>query len=271
MNKLIVALLLMITFASRAQEKKWSVDPKYKFYYKETSVETEDYKIYIEDALSTDSYAKIKVRIFNKTNDYLLFKPTDLIFTINGSEIPGSDKQLIIFPNDEGTKVVDVKNKGNQVEKYSIAIKNMYKISANTPPIQTEDFSIPTAKNNFITGNFKCNVKSAAVKTDKSLIKFVCLYEGDNIGILTPGKAVAIMPKGQENPNVNRNKGTLLEKGKQDDFIVEIKELKDAGDMQTNPFKIKWNDTFKESKSEIISGVKCNLEFDQAKTVDKNK
>lgn len=271
MKKIIIALFVIFSITCHSQEKKWNVDPKYKIFYKETSFETDDYKIYIEDAVSTDAFAKIKIRIFNKTNDYLLFKPSDLVFTINGNDVQGTDKQLIIFPNDEGTKVVDIKNKGSQVEKYSIAIKNLFKVAANTPIPVTEDFHIPTAKNNFSAGNFNCNAKSAAVKTDKSLIKFVCIYEGDGIGILTPGKAVAIMPKGQENPNYNRNKGTLLEKGKQDDFIIELKELKGGGDMQTQPFKIKWNDTFKESKAEPISGAKFTLEFDSAKTSERNK
>lgn len=275
MNKfkqLIFVALLNITFDQLpAQNQIQNVDAGYKIFYKETSIETDDYKIYIEDAMSVDAWTKFKVRVFNKTNDYIIFDPADVIFKINGKEIPGNDKPLYVMPNDEATKVIDAKNKGSQVYTYSVEIKQMFKASASVAPLKTEDFNIPITKNEFQTGNFKCTAKSAAIKTDKSLLKFLCVYQGDAIGILTPIRAVAEMPGKQEIANTNRNKGTLLEKNKQDDFLIELKEVKGAGDMQKDHFFIKWNDTFKESKKEVIPGGKFTLEFDQPKTAERNK
>jgi len=263
--------LLLLSLVNFAQDKKKNIDPKYAFCYKATSLETDDYKIYIEDAVNENAYAKFKIRIFNKTNDYLIFKPSDAIFKIGSQEISGKDKQILILPNEEGWRVIDVKGGGLQEEKYIVDIKNMYKVSANSPSIKVEDFKLPASKNEVDAGNFKCTLKKADLKTDKSTLKFECTYTGDGIGILAPNKCIAIMPKGQENANANRNKGTLFEKGKRDDFVVEFKELKGGGDMQKNPFKLVWGETFKESKIEPIPGGKINMELDQAKTTERNQ
>lgn len=270
MRNFITALFLLSSFAIFSQTRL-AVDAGYKVYYQQASFETDDYKIYIEDGISTEAWAKCKIRIFNKTNDFLIFKPTDLTFKIGDNVLPGMDKQVIVFPNDEATRVVDVKNKNSQYDKITIEIKNLYRVPANTPVIKTEDFNIPPTVKEFKTGDFTCTLKSAAIKTDKTLLKFVCAYEGDNIGILMPSQIVAQMPNKQENPNNNRNKGNLLEKGKSDDFFVEFKELKGAGDMQREPFKLIWNGTFKESKSEVIGGGKATIEVDNVKSAEKNK
>jgi hypothetical protein len=79
------------------------------------------------------------------------------------------------------------------------------------------------------------------------------------------------MPKGQENVNTNRNKGMLLEKGKSDDFLVDIREIAGSGDMQKDSWKLKWNETFRESKEVIIPGGKFDMELDPTKTSEKNK
>ncbi|HWY10738.1 MAG TPA: hypothetical protein VN026_05395 [Bacteroidia bacterium] len=271
MKRFFIGGLMALSLVINAQDKKKGIDPKYAFCYKQATLETDDYKIYIDDAVNENMYSKFKVRVFNKTNDYLIFKPADVIFKIGSQELTGKDKQFIILPNEEGGKVIDVKGTGLQEEKYTVEIKNVYKVSANSPAVKCEDFKLPVANEDFTAGNFKCNLKKSDLRTDKSVLKFECAYNGDAIGILAPGKCVAIMPKGQENANVNRNKGTLLEKGKSDDFNVELKELKGAGDMQKVPFKLVWGETFKESKIEPIKGGKVNMELDQAKTTEKNQ
>jgi len=271
MKRCLIGGLIALSLVTNAQNKKQGIDPKYAFCYKQATLETDDYKIYIDDAVNENTYSKFKIRVFNKTNDYLIFKPADVVFKIGGQELAGKDKQFVILPNEEGGKVIDVKGTGLQEEKYTVEIKNIYKISANSPAVKSEDFKLPVANKDFTAGGFKCNLKKSDINSDKSTFKFECTYEGDAIGILAPNKCVAIMPKGQESPNINRNKGTLLEKGKGDDFNIEIKEVKGGGDMEKLPFKLVWGETFKESKIEPIKGGKINMELDQAKTTEKNQ
>src|SRR6266850_3927642 len=184
MKRFLIGGLMALSLATNAQGQKKNIDPKYAFCYKQTTLETDDYKIYVDDAVNENTYSKFKIRIFNKTNDYLIFKPSDVIFKIGGQELSGKDKQFIILPNDEGGKVIDVKGTGLQEEKYTVEIKNVYKIPANSPSVKCEDFKLPVASENFTAGNFKCNLKKSDLRTDKSVLKFECAYTGDAIGIL---------------------------------------------------------------------------------------
>lgn len=272
MKNLVLAAFVALSLITNAQEKnKKEKDPKYQYCFKETSFETDDYKIYVVDAVNVAEKAKFKIRIFNKTNDYLVFKPSDLIFKFNGGEFPSIDKQMVIAPNDESSKVIDAKGKNMQTEKFTIEIKAMYKVAANSPGLKTENFDLPASKNDFNTGNFKCKLVDSKLKTDKSSIKFGCTYEGDGIGIIDPYKAAAIMPKGKENANIKKYTGMLMEKGKYEDFFVEFKDLPGAGDMQKESFKIKWNDTFRESKIVPLKGGTISMEIDGPKSIEKNK
>jgi hypothetical protein len=131
--------------------------------------------------------------------------------------------------------------------------------------------SLPLTKNDFTAGKFTCAVKKADLKTDKTILRCECTYGGDGIGVLSPGRSLVIMPKGQENPNADKFKSALLEKGKKESFLMEFREMKGGGDMQKGPLKLVWNDTFKDSKIEPIAGAKINLELDGPKTGERNQ
>ncbi len=271
MKKHFLLFILTLSYFVQAQESKKHIDPKYVFCYKQTSVTTDDYKIYIEDAINEDGLSKFKIRIFNKTNDYLIFKPEDVIFRIGTQEITSKEKPITILPNEENWKVLNIKGKGFQEEKYTVEVKKFYKIVAGVTAVKVDDTKLPVSTTEFTAGKFKFSIKKADLQTNKSILKCECIYEGDGIGILSPGNCKAIMPKGQENPNADKFKSCLMEKGKGEKFLIEFREMKDGGDMQKNPFKIVWGDMFKESKIESIPGTKINLELDGPKTAERNQ
>lgn len=271
MKKTLLFLFLLGAFCFRAQESGKFADPKFVFAYKETSFETDDYKIYIEDAINVNAFSKFKIRVFNKTNDYLVLKPADIAFKIGNQTIFGKDKQLVIPPNEEASKVIDVKGKGLQEEKYTIEIKNIYKVSNAGVAVKTEDLAVPVNQKEFTNGPFKCVIKRNDLQTNKTLLRIECTYTGDAVGILAPNKAIAVMPKGQENQNSYRNKNNLMEKGKPEDFLIDIREMKGAGDMQKDAWKIVWGETFKESKMEPAAGGTIPMEIDRKKTAEKNQ
>jgi hypothetical protein len=271
MKKFLALFIVLGLFRAQAQESGKFADPKFVFAYKETSFETDDYKIYIEDAVNVDAFSKFKVRVFNKTNDYLILKPSDVVFKIGNQILFGKDKQLVIPPNEEASRVIDAKGKGLQEEKFTLEIKNVYKVSNSGAPVKTPDLAIPTKEKEFTTGPFKCVIKKLDLQTNKTVLRIECTYNGDAVGILAPNKAIAIMPKGQENQNSYRNKNNLMEKGRPEDFIVDIREMKNAGDLQKDPWKIVWGETFKESKTEPIPGGSIPMEIDRKKTAEKNQ
>ncbi|MDF2449852.1 MAG: hypothetical protein K0R26_2356 [Bacteroidota bacterium] len=262
MKYLLLLSTLFMSFFINAQEKEKNKEkPKedVKYLYKQANVETDDYNIYIIDVIASVKQAKFKIKIFNKTNDYLLVKPTEFKYLAGDKTLLGEDKTYVVSPNEEETKVIDFKGADMLSEKFTIEFKGIYKASAGGKIHQLSNFELPASKNDFTVENFTCTLKKADLKTDKSAIKFECVYVGDGVGIVNPMKATAIMPGGQDNVNVKKNQPMILEKGKKDDFTLVFNEIPGAGDMQKKGLQIKWNETLRESKLLPIGTTKLEL------------
>jgi len=251
-------LITLFTGLSLFSQKDKKADEK-KVMYKETTAETDDYKIYIVDAVASPTQSKFKMRVFNKTNDYLLIRPSEITFTANGKTLTSKDRTFVVAPNDEASLVIDFKDNNMQVDNYSLDIKGIYKASAGGKINETPNFELPPTKNEFTTGNFSCKVLKNDSKTDKTVTRFECAYNGDGVGVINPLKAVAVMPNGSDNANARKNRPMVLEKGVKDDFILLFQEVKDAGDMQKKPIQVKWGETFRESKLMLLKGIKIDL------------
>lgn len=271
MKTLLIGLACTVGLACFAQkdEKKKDDKKNEKSFYKDLSYEAGDYKVDIVDAVGTGEYIKFKIRIFNKTNDYLVLKPEQVNLVGNGQNIAGTDKQMVIVPNDESSKVIDFRGSNMQLDKFTLDIKGIYKVAANSPAINTPNFDLPASKNDFKAGNYDCKMEDSKMKTDKTTVKFGCTYTGDGIGILDPYKCAAVMSNGKENANAKHYKGTLMEKGKYEDFFVQFNEMQGAGDMQKGSISIKWNDTFRESKLTPLKPLTLDMVMDAEKAKGK--
>lgn len=257
MKYILLSITFIVSIFSFAQinGKKES-----KFFYKDVTADFADFSIYIIDALATEGQAKFKIKIFNKTNDYLLIKPTEFVFISGDRNILSTDKTYIVLPNEEESEVIDFKGQDMLMENFAVDFKGIYKVSAGAKIITIPDFELPANNDEFIAENCSCSLKKSDMDKYKSVVKFDCRYTGDGARIINPVKASLIMPNGVENPNSKRNKPFILEKGESDYFSLVYQEVKDAGNMQNQKTQIKWNDTFRESKAVRINGAKINFE-----------
>lgn len=275
-----VILLLSINAFSQKEKKEKSsekkqtekkqtekIDEKTKFLYKNTFIETDDYKIYITDAIATQAWTKFKFKIFNKTNDFLLIKVEDLFFTSEGKNLVCSEKKdIMIPPNDEASKVIDFKGNDFRIENYIIDIKAIFKASSAGKVLTPSNFKIPAETNKIEISGLTCIMLDSKIKTDKSSAKFECTYNGDAAAIIDPYKCVAIMDNGKDNANNKKYPPVLLSKGAKEDFFVMFDEVQGAGDMQKKGFTIKWNDSFKETKLLPMKGTQIKM----VKELEKN-
>lgn len=248
---LVIGLVLEISAFSQKKEKK--LDPGIKFFYKEVTVETDDYKAYFVDVVAVGKQIKYKIKLFNKTNDYLYVKPNEIVYVSDSKTLMSTDKNYVVPPNEEVSAVLDYKATELQVDKFKIELKGIYKVSAGGKITRIPNFDLPPSKNDFTSGNFYCILKKSDSETAKSYAKFECAYNGDVIGIINPNKSIAIMPNGSDNANSKNTKPMLLEKSKLDDFTVVFMEVKGAGDMHKKPIAINWNETFREAKPVKLS------------------
>jgi len=273
MKKIILSMLIAsFTLGNLMAQKEVKYE---KLYYKNTKVETSDFVIEIDNAVSTAGETKFKLKITNKTGDYIMYKPEESKFIIAGKEQKIKEKSKIIDPNDYATWVINLKGAGyNSVKNYTFEFDGLYKISSTPPVVAAPDFKLPASQNDFTAGGFKGTLSKLYKESDKTEAKFDIAYNGDKIGFIMPSKAAVKMPDGNDYANADtKAKPILLMKGEKESVKLQWDRMQGgkAMDMQKVEMIIKWNATFGEVLPEKIKPVKADLEFDEATSNEKGK
>lgn len=265
MKKTILSLLLFFTLTQFAQ-----VNLKdYKtIFFQEVTFESDDYKMYLVRCFAREEVLKLKIRIFNKTNDVLYVKPEEFVFVVSGKTLKGQGKTFAIQPNGDEARFIDVEDKGMNMkcEGFDVTLNGFYKI-----PFEGEAYTCPNMEwpvkrgSDVIAGPVKCTVTDNQMGKEKSFAKYSCSYSGDKICILDPSKSVAIMPKGQENKSTVKKDVFLLEGGQNDNITLEFKRLNGAGDL-TDGINVKWNETFRVSTAISLKTIKVPMKIDLDKS-----
>ncbi|MCK6650553.1 MAG: hypothetical protein L6Q66_12920, partial [Bacteroidia bacterium] len=202
MKKIIFALFVAVaaTTSTSAQEYK-------KVFFKTQTVETNDVKVTIDGAVATARETKFKIKLINKTNDYLIYKPAESTFKIGGKSYNPSEKWVIIRPNDDGSSVLNIPGTEFLVAAdYDFVLDGLYRVNTNTGGISTPDFKLPASVNDFKTGNFTVNVVKVKKTTARTDATFKATYNGDKIGIFEPNKIAMKMPDGKEYANYHSDR-----------------------------------------------------------------
>lgn len=252
MKKIVLTLLVVIGALNTTLAQK---EKKYeKIIYKDSKTENSEVIITVDNAVGLEKETKFKLKITNKTNDYILYKPEESKFIINGKEMAPTEKWLLVLPNDNDYITINVKGGPfNSVTNYTFQLDGLYKVSSNAKGLDAPDFRLPATKNDFTAGNFNCNLSKLTKETEKTSVKFSCTYTGDKIGFVFPSKTSVKMPDGNEYANAkSKEKPIFLTKGKSDDFKLVWDRMQGGKsmDMQFVEMFIKWNNTFVEVSPE---------------------
>lgn len=249
-------------------------DKKYeKLYYKNITQEGERYSVEVDNAVSTPGETKFKLKIINKTADFLILKPEECKFTINGKDMMPKEKWLIIKPFGSDFRIINLKGPGyNAVKNYSFSTDGIYTASPNGTVVKADDFKLPPSKNDFVAGDFKCNMDKLSKETDKTEAKFKVVYGGNKIGFIDPLKSAAKMPDGNEYASkysaglLGGSGPIMLMKGENDSFTIKWERMEGGRkmDMQKVEMIIQWRETFTESPLVKEKATTLNFEFDQA-------
>lgn len=272
--KKFIALALVIlagaSFASAQKKKKYE-----KVFYADVTKDMGAVTVTISNAVSTKDYIKFKFSVKNNTPDFILLKTDDIIFKANGKEVKNTEKDLLIGPNDEDYRTIDMKGTDLQVDNFSVDVKGLSKVPAKAKSEDAENFKLPVAKNEFDAGPFHVLHVKNEKETDKVAVKFTTTYNGSKIGIVNPGEATLLTPKGTEFANMGtkgQRKPFLLKKGQDDSFTLYWKDIPVSnGDMQFANIEVIWNDAFVEATPETIPPATLEVAMDPGLTEGKNK
>ena len=205
MKKIMVLLAIMFSgfqfiFAQSLNKK---LDEKFVYYYRTPSaINTDFYTVTIEDIVSKTTMCKMKIKISNKTANYLIFKGSEVVFKYKHGEYRPIEKDLIIKPFESGSKVINVTGKEKyQADTFTLIINGFYAFPAKGNMQAAPEFQLPATINSFTAGTFSCNMVNVKKETAETAVRFNCTYNGEQMGIIDPAKAVVELEGGQEFAN----------------------------------------------------------------------
>jgi hypothetical protein len=246
-----------------------------KIFYKDSKTETGDLTIVVDNAVSTDVETKFKLKIINKTGDYIIYKPEESKFIINGKEFKPTEKWLIISPNESDFKVINLKGaEYNKVKSYSFVVDGLYKVSSAGKVIAAPDFKLPPAQNDFKAEGFTGTLGKLQKETDKTEVKFKCAYNGNKIGLIIPNKVSVKLPDGTERATAkSKSKVIMLMKGESEEITLKWDRMEGGKpqDMQKVEMIIKWNEAFSEAEPEKMKSETLEQTFDEVMSNEKGK
>ena len=251
-----------------------NTDPKHLNVYNDAQkTENNEYIITIEDVVSNVKTAKFKIKITNKTSDYLLFKGEECVYTGNTTTINAQEKPAFIEPFSSKTKVIEFKGtEGLHLDKFNIDIKGLYRIAIGENNFSAPDFQLPPSSKDFTSGPFVCTLLRTEQETQSTWARFSCKYNGQKIGFINPGKCVVKLPDGKEFSSTNlKSIAEMLLPGEESKFMADFQIPAKTADMQFTTMNIVWKESFSESTAKPLSNQKLTFEIDPAKTAAKNK
>lgn len=268
MKKIIYSLIILVISSSVSFGQKVAKEKKYdKIIYNEVTKNVGDLTVYMVDAVSTDAYFKFKLRIQNKSANYVILDVNKMtIVDMKGVVYNPSEKPLVIAPGDFGVRVIDIKGSDFRMTTLKVNLDGLTSAPANGKVYEAPIFKLPVATNDFTTGPFKVVQKENDLKTDLSLVKMEVTYTGKDIAIFTPSKVVLKMPSGNEFANMSYNKKSIvLNPGESDVFTLKWADIdvKSNGDMQKAQMQILFKDAFVETKGTTLNGDSFELTINE--------
>ena len=281
-SKKITTLGICFTLAAfSAFAQRPVTDPKHENHYSVKTIDTPEYTIEFSNAHSQQTFTLVKIKITNKTNDYLLYKSNETVFKYGSTDVPVKGgggmfgkESIYIEPKGIETKTLKVSSgmSNFHVESLKAELKGFYRVSAKGTVVPAANFQLPASKNDFTAGPFECSLLKSKQETGETSAKFNCVYQGDNVAIVSPAKLNVLTKGDQKYANDNRKDKTKLLEPKDDYkfeavFHIEGKIL----DMQFATLFIEWNDTFSESKAVPLSSNTADFVLNPEETLLKNK
>ncbi len=272
-NKLQSILCVVLLFSSISTFAQSKDDPKHENHFKQLApINTDAIDIEFSDAHAQQEFCLVKLKITNKTNDFIFFNTEELTFKFDHGIYKPKQKQIIIKPKGSCSYLAKVTGDSNfHVESFTLEIEGLSRLTTNVTALKVDKFQVPANKNNFTVGDFKINLLKSKQETQETWLRFSCIYEGSKIGIVDPSNIIITTEKGEWANDFKKSKIILLQNGETKKFSAIFHIPGKILDMQFATMHIDWKETFKESELEEMNGHKLNFEFDQGITSGKNK
>ncbi|MGV3610590.1 MAG: hypothetical protein ACO1N0_06565 [Fluviicola sp.] len=243
-----------------------------KVFYKDTTFETADYKVEIDNVVALAGEVKFRMNIVNKTNDWMLYNSDESKIELGGNSLDTKDKYILIAPNDSKRKVMRaVGSKLNDARAFNFVLDGFYKVALK-PAVATPIFRLPASNNEFVAGNFKITLANSVKETARTDVKFKVTYTGEGLAFISPSKVSVEMPDGNLYAT-SRSKADVfaMKKGDTESFQASWERMEGGSkmDMQLVEMLIHFNGVFQESNQTKFNKVVVPFGWNEAMTLGK--
>ena len=246
------------------------------YYFDPDPIEEGDYNFNAKNVVAEASLSKFALTIENNSSDFLLYTPKESAFKYSAGEKSVDLKPYFIDPGKKKTKTIKADG-GDQFRQknFSFDLGGLYQIPSNGNITEAPEFQLPANKNSFTVGNFKVNLRKYDASTREAKAAFEVTYTGDDFAIINPAN-LSVKAKhkktGDELMYANDDSKAdqvILQKGEKTKFNAVFHIEGRIVDMQFAIMFIQWNDTFVETKAELLDTITFDFEMNEALTKEK--
>jgi archaellum component FlaF (FlaF/FlaG flagellin family) len=243
-----------------------------KVYYNDTTFETDNYKVEIDNIVAVAKELKFRMNITNKTNDWVLYIPEQGKFEVGGKALDFKEESLLIPPFESKKRVLRATGSGlNDARSFNFVCEGFYKVRLKDP-LKAPEFKLPASLNEFTVENFKVTLVNSTKTSAKTEVKYSVTYLGDGYGFISPAKIATRLPDG----NVyitSKSKADVfgIKKGETETFTASWSKMEGGSknDMQMIEMWVLFVGVFQESTQVKIDKAVIPLRWNDALTIGK--
>lgn len=167
--------------------------PKHEKHYADIEpIETEQLRIEVRRPHSQMNFSEITLRVFNKTDDFIIIKKHEWTFTSQengyGKQHP-AESTVFIEPKGDITRPFKVLGGvGFKVNNLEVIPGGIIQAPAKGEPVETVDFKFKPEKNSMMIGPFAVTVKKWRFNSKELSADFKIRYRGDAVGLVDESK-----------------------------------------------------------------------------------
>jgi hypothetical protein len=274
-NSIVLFASFFMHFTCVAQLKE--TDPNFEKHYSDLApIETDEIRIEFIKPHSQEGFTQITLKVFNKTNDYILMKKHAAAFISSengyGTKFPKEDIDFI-EPHGDITRSLKAEGGiGFKVNELKIVLDSVFsKAPVNGKTIGAGEFQMEPDKNSIMMEPFAVTLKKWRYDTRELSADFKIRYRGEGIGIINESKL-----------KIRKADGTILKNTEAKAQIIVVPPMATKTLTVLRPFQkdevakkeeihIMFDEALTESINTPFKVPSLSLTFDLKKTTEANK
>ena len=270
----ILLTVILFSFSALAQPED---HPHHEKHYADIDpIETPELKIEIIRPHSQINFSYFTIKVYNKTDDYILMKKHAITFQSDengyGEQHPKEDIDFV-EPGGDITRTIKVEGGvGFKVDNLNILFEGVFS-RAPTKGKKTEggEFKMKPDKNSIMMTPFAVTLKKWRFNTKELSADFKIRYRGESLGIVEEGDI-----------KIRKEDGTILEnkENRPKGFVIPpmatrtvtvVRPFENGALDKKESVYVVWDDALQESPATPLSVPNISLRYDEAKTKKENK